>query len=121
MKTLNINPVGNHMYLLKVDQLERRPEVSRTDTRYKSRYIYQRPGSSTELAQYTRNNRMNPIKTSNRFEGLSEYEPSTPIMNDPIKQITFSRKQRAVSPLEANYTRSSIVKVTLYINRITSQ
>ena len=54
------------------DRSERRPEVSRTDTRYKSRYIYQRPGSSTELAQYTRINRMNRIETLNRFEGLSE-------------------------------------------------
>ena len=66
------------------DQSERRPEVSRTDTRYKSRHIYQRPGSSTELALFTRNILMNPIETSNRFEGLSEFEPSTPIRNDPI-------------------------------------
>ena len=87
------------------DQSERRPEVSRTDTRYKSRYIYQRPGSSTELAQFTRTNRMNPIETSNRFDGLSECEPSTPIRNNPVGQRTISRKQKAVSPLEANYTQ----------------
>ena len=86
------------------NQSEKRPEVSRTDTRYKSIYIYQRPGSSTELAQYTRNNCMNPIETSNRFGGLSECEPSTLISNDPIWQRIFSRKQKAVSPLEANYT-----------------
>ena len=38
---------------------------------------------------------MNPIEPSNRLEGLSEFEPSTPIRNHPIGQRTLIEKRQS--------------------------